>query len=170
MRVSQSLLLAVSALTAVVPAVPGKHSSPDDAGRGEQKLWALLVAGSKGYNDYRHQADICHAYHVLQHHGIPDERIVVMMYDDIAYNELNPMKGVVMNHPYGSNVYYRVPKDYTGGLVNPLNFVRILQGQRPYGGSGKVIASGPNDHIFVNFVGHGGTWLPFVSGLRAACP
>lgn len=32
------------------------------------------------------QADICHAYHVVHNHGIPDERIIVMMYDDIANN------------------------------------------------------------------------------------
>ena len=28
------------------------------------KLWALLVAGSSGYENYRHQADVCHAYQV----------------------------------------------------------------------------------------------------------
>lgn len=28
------------------------------------QLWALLVAGSKGFMNYRHQADICHAYQV----------------------------------------------------------------------------------------------------------
>lgn len=33
------------------------------------------------------QADVCHAYQVLKKHGIKDERIVVMMYDDIAENE-----------------------------------------------------------------------------------
>ncbi len=33
------------------------------------------------------QADICHAYQILSKHGIPDERIIVMMYDDIAYND-----------------------------------------------------------------------------------
>ena len=33
------------------------------------------------------QADVCHAYQILHKHGIPDENIVVMMYDDIAYNK-----------------------------------------------------------------------------------
>ncbi len=33
------------------------------------------------------QADICHSYQILSKNGIPDEQIVVMMYDDIAYNE-----------------------------------------------------------------------------------
>ena len=32
------------------------------------------------------KADVCHAYQVLHKYGIPDERIVVMMYDDIAHN------------------------------------------------------------------------------------
>ena len=32
------------------------------------------------------KADACHAYQILHKNGIPDENIVVMMYDDIAYN------------------------------------------------------------------------------------
>lgn len=35
----------------------------------EQKMdnhWAVLVAGSKGYFNYRHHADVCHAYHLLR--------------------------------------------------------------------------------------------------------
>ncbi|CAN8029257.1 unnamed protein product, partial [Ixodes persulcatus] len=123
------------------------------------KHWALLVAGSKGYRDYRHQADICHAYHVLHNHGIPDEHIVVMMYDDIAHNPSNPTPGIIVNHPNGSNVYAGVPKDYTGDLVTPKNFLSILQGEKIDGGSGKVIASGPNDHVFVYFSDHGGPGL-----------
>ncbi len=48
--------------------------------------WAVVVAGSNGYYNYRHQADACHAYQILHKHGIPDSNIVVMMYDDIAKN------------------------------------------------------------------------------------
>ena len=33
------------------------------------------------------KADACHAYQILHKNGIPDENIVVMMYDDIAYNQ-----------------------------------------------------------------------------------
>lgn len=32
------------------------------------------------------QADICHAYQIMRRNGIPEERIIVMMYDDIAEN------------------------------------------------------------------------------------
>jgi glycosylphosphatidylinositol transamidase (GPIT) subunit GPI8 len=29
------------------------------------KLWVVLTAGSSGFFNYRHQADICHAYQVF---------------------------------------------------------------------------------------------------------
>ena len=28
------------------------------------KIWVLLVAGSENWYNYRHQADVCHAYQV----------------------------------------------------------------------------------------------------------
>ncbi|KAK3585993.1 hypothetical protein CHS0354_033110 [Potamilus streckersoni] len=120
--------------------------------------WAVLVAGSYGWSNYRHQADVCHAYQILKNHGIPDERIIVFMYDDIANNTENPTPGVIINQPNGPNVYVGVPKDYTGRNVKPDLFLNVLQGNadKVVGiGSGKVVKSGPNDHIFVNFVDHG---------------
>ncbi|KAH7962126.1 hypothetical protein HPB52_014532 [Rhipicephalus sanguineus] len=155
MAASRYIFLVLAAVASTVAAAPEK--SPERAD--EPKLWALLVAGSNGYYNYRHQADICHAYHVLHNHGIPDERIVVMMYDDIANSTENPTPGVIINHPKGKDVYQGVPKDYTGDLVTPQNFLDILEGKKVKGGSGKVIASGPNDHIFVNFADHGAPGL-----------
>ncbi|XP_005101870.1 legumain [Aplysia californica] len=126
----------------------------------EELHWVLLVAGSNGYYNYRHQADICHAYHVVRSHGIPDERIVVMMYDDIANNEENPVPGNIINRPEGPNVYQGVPKDYTGKEVTPDIFLKVLTGDSEgvkavLGRDGKVIKSGPNDRVFVNFADHG---------------
>jgi legumain len=46
--------------------------------------WAVLVAGSRDWVNYRHQADVCHAYQILHKNNISDSNIVVMMYDDIA--------------------------------------------------------------------------------------
>lgn len=80
-------------------------------------------------------------------HGSPDERIVVMMYDDIANNKKNPTPGIIINQPYGNNLYPGVPKDYTGTMVTPQNFLDIPRRKTVNGGSGKVIASGPNDHV-----------------------
>ncbi|XP_031565281.1 legumain-like [Actinia tenebrosa] len=128
----------------------------------EGKHWALLVAGSNTWGNYRHQADICHAYQVLHKNGIPDENIVVMTYDDIAYNEQNPTPGTIINKVGGPNVYKGVVKDYTRKEVTPEKFLRILKGEKSLMrefGSGKVIDSGPDDHVFVYFSDHGAPGL-----------
>ncbi|XP_013404249.1 legumain-like [Lingula anatina] len=154
-----SLLLAVLLISAVKCSILDNEIEQFIKGATTGKHWALIVAGSSGWFNYRHQADVCHAYHVLHSHGIPDERIVVMMYDDIAQNRRNPTPGKIINRPNGPDVYKGVPKDYVGKTVTPENFLSVLQGnKKALGnlGSGKVINSGPNDHIFVNFVDHGG--------------
>ncbi|ELT99476.1 hypothetical protein CAPTEDRAFT_108468 [Capitella teleta] len=124
--------------------------------------WALVVAGSNGWYNYRHQADACHAYQILKKNGIPEERIITMMYDDIAGNPQNPTPGEIINHPNGTDVYGGVRIDYREETVTPDIFLAVLQGQQEAVngvGSGRVIQSGPNDRIFVNFVDHGAPGL-----------
>jgi len=121
-------------------------------------IWAVLVAGSNGWGNYRHQADVCHAYQILHAHGIPDDHIIVMMMDDIANNTMNPTPGTIINRPNGTDVYHGVPKDYIGAAVTPENFLQIITGNATglgKVGSGKVLKSGPNDHVFINLVDHG---------------
>jgi len=120
--------------------------------------FAVLVAGSNQYYNYRHQADVCHAYQILHRYGIPDANIVVMMYDDIAQSTQNPTKGIIINHPGGSDVYKGVPHDYTGNNVTPANFINVLLGNKAAMqgiGSGKVLESGPNDNVFIFYSDHG---------------
>ncbi|XP_076830314.1 legumain [Brachyhypopomus gauderio] len=129
--------------------------------QGNGKNWVVIVAGSNGWYNYRHQADVCHAYQIVHKNGIPDEQIVVMMYDDLAQNSENPTPGVVINRPNGSDVYKGVLKDYTGDAVTPQNFLAVLKGDAASvkGGSGKVLKSGPKDHVFVYFTDHGAPGL-----------
>ncbi|KAK8476422.1 hypothetical protein V6N13_065910 [Hibiscus sabdariffa] len=123
----------------------------------EGKRWAVLIAGSNGYDNYRHQADVCHAYQILRKGGLEDENIIVFMYDDIAFDVNNPRPGVIINKPDGEDVYQGVPKDYTGEAVNVSNFLAAILGNRTgvTGGSGKVVDSGPNDYIFIYYADHG---------------
>ncbi|KDO80013.1 hypothetical protein CISIN_1g011066mg [Citrus sinensis] len=134
----------------------GAKVNDDDDSVGTR--WAVLLAGSNGFWNYRHQADICHAYQLLRKGGLKDENIIVFMYDDIAFNEENPRPGVIINHPHGDDVYKGVPKDYTGEDVTVENFFAVILGNKTAltGGSGKVVDSGPNDHIFIFYSDHGG--------------
>uniref|UniRef100_A0A7N0ZTJ2 Legumain prodomain domain-containing protein n=1 Tax=Kalanchoe fedtschenkoi TaxID=63787 RepID=A0A7N0ZTJ2_KALFE len=144
---------------------PGIRMPTDPVGSSQQgeddksgTRWAVLVAGSSGYGNYRHQADVCHAYQILKKGGLKDDNIVVFMYDDIANNELNPRPGVIINHPNGSDVYSGVPKDYTGQQVTAANLYGVLLGDKSAvkGGSGKVVSSKPEDRIFIYYSDHGG--------------
>lgn len=133
-----------------------------------------------------HQSDVCHAYQLLRKGGLKEENIVVFMYDDIAFNEENPRPGVIINSPHGNDVYKGVPKvcwltlgypilcfqfelyrliiwtllwqDYVGEDVTVDNFFAAILGNKSAltGGSGKVVDSGPNDHIFIYYSDHGG--------------
>ncbi|KAF3432319.1 hypothetical protein FNV43_RR27059 [Rhamnella rubrinervis] len=125
------------------------------------KRWAVLVAGSNGWDNYRHQADVCHAYQILRKGGVSDKNIIVFMYDDIASNKNNPRPGVIINKPDGKDVYRGVPKDYTGHNVNTNNLYAVILGNKTAlkGGSRKVVDSGPDDYIFIYYADHGGVGL-----------
>ncbi|CAL1289552.1 unnamed protein product [Larinioides sclopetarius] len=154
LRVSALLLFAFAT---TINCLPRYLETPENG-----NLWAVLIAGSDTWDNYRHQADVCHAYQILKKHGIPDDRIIVFMKDDIANNEANPTPGIIINHPKGSDVYKGVPKDYTGLAVTPKNFMAVLRGDKKVVanfGSGKVLQSGPNDHVFVYFSDHGAPGL-----------
>jgi len=137
-------------------------SAQDSAEQSTGKHWAVLVAGSSGYGNYRHQADVCHAYQVVKSHGIPEENIIVMAYDDIANNSRNPFPGQLFNQPTasgvaGKDVYAGCQIDYSGSDVTPANFQKVLTGTM---GSGKKqLDSTSDDNVFVFFSDHGGAGL-----------
>ncbi|CAH1731446.1 unnamed protein product [Aphis gossypii] len=155
--------LAVLALFAVGSFAGNNNQNPTkENDLYEGKKWVVLVAGSKGWSNYRHQADICHAYQLIKSNGIPEENIITMMVDDIAYNIRNPTPGEIINKPKGPNVYQGVVIDYKGADVNKSNFLKIITGDQEAMqsiGTGKVVKSGKNDKIFINFVDHGTTGI-----------
>jgi legumain len=128
--------------------------------------WAVLVAGSYGFWNYRHQSDIFHSYHLLIQNGVPKENIIVLAYDDIANDSENPIPGKIFNKPdpngNGVNVYEGVQIDYKGDDVSPQNFLAILEGDESKvqgKGTGRVLKSTENDNVFVYFSDHGATGL-----------
>lgn len=119
--------------------------------------WAVLVAGSSGYGNYRHQADICHAYQILIKNGMKAENIITFAFDDIANNSENPFPGQMFNKPNGTDVYAGCNIDYKGSDVTPENFIKVLEGDASVGG--KYLKSTENSEVFINFADHGGVGL-----------
>jgi len=118
--------------------------------------WAVLVAASFQYNNYRHQSDVCRAYHVLSARGIPDSNIIVMLYDDVANEAANPFPGTLYNTPSGDNVYAGCKKDYVGTAVSSTNFLAVLSGDAAAVPANKpVLASTSDDNVFIFYADHG---------------
>ncbi|KAF4394171.1 hypothetical protein F8388_005805 [Cannabis sativa] len=163
--VSVTIISFLIIVISVVDASSSKHTlfrnlinSGDHPPNSGSTRWAVLVAGSSGWQNYRHQANVCHAYQIVKKAGLKDENIIVFMYDDIAFNPNNPKPGVIINRPNGPDVYHGVPKDYTGDNATPENLYAVILGNRTAlsGGSGKVVNSGPDDYIFIYYTDHGG--------------
>jgi legumain len=117
--------------------------------------WVILVAGSKGFWNYRHQADICHAYQIMKDNGVPEDQIIVFSFDDVAHDSQNPFPGKLFNKKDGHDVYDGCKIDYRGEDVTPTKFLSILRGE----GDGKTLKSDENSKVFINFADHGAPGL-----------
>nr|ABD64147.1 legumain [Opisthorchis viverrini] len=126
----------------------------------QARNWVVLVAGSNGWENYRHQADVYHAYQIMKRNNISTEQIITFAYDDIANNPENPFMGKVFNDYTHKDVYEGVHIDYRGEDVTPDNFLRAMRGDKELEANGKkVLKSGPEDHVFVYFSDHGADGL-----------
>jgi len=123
--------------------------------------WAVIMAGSNTYGNYRHQADSHHAVKIMLENGIARENIIHLAYDDIAESRSNPFKGQLFNKPTpagtpGVNVYDKSEIDYSGKDVTKKNFLNVLLGDDS---NGPALKSDENSNVFVYFVDHGGAGL-----------
>jgi len=119
--------------------------------------WAVLVTGSKGYTNYRHHADVCHAYHIMRKQGISEDKIILLSYNDAVHSKENPIPGKLFNRPDGPDVYEGCKIDYEGEACTSHNFLNVLRGNSTgiVGGNGKVLKSTNESKVFVYFVDHG---------------
>ncbi|XP_050426122.1 legumain-like [Adelges cooleyi] len=149
----EMLSIALLSLLAAVGSRATSNDIPDDNTYVYGQQWVLLVAGTKGWSSYRHQADIAHSYQIAINNGIPGENIIVMMYNDVVNSTKNPAPGTMINQPDGQDVYGDIIIDYSGEDVTVENFIKILTGDSDGMkgiGSGKVIESTMFDNVFVN--------------------
>ena len=111
--------------------------------------WALLMASSSGWSNYRHQADVLAIYQQLKESGYTDDHIVLIVEDDIARNN-----GVIRVTPNGDNVYEGAKIDYRTSSLRLKDIADILTGEKsdylP-----EVIEASENDNIFIFWSGHG---------------
>ena len=89
--------------------------------------WAVLVCGSNFFYNYRHHADIAHAYQILKKGGFSEEHIITMMFNDVPTDPENPFPGELYNRPGDDspNVYEGVIVDYDLFSVSAENLIKV---------------------------------------------
>lgn len=133
--------------------------SASSSSKNSSTNWAVLVAGSNGYYNYRHQADVAHSYQILHKMGgYPKENIIVMMYNDVVNASDNPLPGQLFNEPGGVDVYADIEIAYSGEEVTAENFLNVIQGKK-HREDHRVLESGPNDNVFIYYSDHGANGL-----------
>lgn len=111
---------------------------------------AVVVAASRGWVNYRHQADALAVYQMLKRQGYDDDHIVLIMEDDLAYNASNPDKGVVRRTPDGENLHADVEIDHKLSDLSPSDLLGILSGSGE-----KDLGACSGDNVLFFWSGHG---------------
>lgn len=118
--------------------------------------WAFIAALSGTMANYRHQADALNVYQLVKARGFTDDRIVLVLADDIANASSNPQLGTVSQTAGGRNLRTAdVEIDYRLEGLTARAILNILEGKKT-DQTPKVIESTANDDVFVYWVGHGG--------------
>lgn len=92
---------------------------------------SVKVSTSRYWFNYRHPSNALSVYYCARRLGLPDDRIILMLADDVACNPRNKEPGGVYNHYDRKMDLYNayVPQvDYRGDQVTASSFLRVLTG------------------------------------------
>jgi legumain len=107
--------------------------------------FAILFAGTKGFDNYRYQADISAIYDQLIRRGLQKDHIIQFQYDDIANNPENLFPGKIFHTLEHKNIYPGNGIDFTGENVTTQGFYDSIRN----------LPSTPLDHLVIYYDGIG---------------
>jgi glycosylphosphatidylinositol transamidase (GPIT) subunit GPI8 len=122
--------------------------------------YAVLVQGSEGFKNYRHQSDVLSVYQLLRRGGFDDDHIILIIDKALANSSDNPEKGIIraaMDAPDllgGTDNLPAAVIDYDAATLTPADINNILLGEQ----SGRLSTVLPKDagqNVFFYWSGHG---------------
>ena len=125
--------------------------------------YAVLVQGSNGYINYRHQADVLSIYQSLRRGGYPDDHIILILDKDMANDAQNPERGVVRTSPSGPDLLGGTTAgsgigaaviDYNNADLTAADVADILAG-RQSDRLPVVVPQGEGNNVLFYWSGHG---------------
>ena len=90
--------------------------------------YAVLVQGSNGWSNYRHEADVLSIYQMLKANGYSDDHIILITADDCANAPENKDAGAVRTDPNGKDLRQGAVIDYKNADLTPQDICNILKG------------------------------------------
>ena len=128
----------------------GTYSGPET----RTNFNAVIVGPSRGWKNYRHQADALTVYTLLRQNGVDDASIILMVYDDVPTVPENPLRGDIHNIPKGQNIRSGARVDYSGANVTAATFKNIMTGTKT-ASTPFVLESDAGTDVFVYIASHG---------------
>ena len=125
--------------------------------------YAVLVQGSDGYINYRHQADVLNIYQALRRGGYPDDHIILILDKSIASHRANPEPGVIRTAPDGPDLLSGTTAgsgisaaevDYDSGDLSARDIADILAG-RASSRLPVVLPQDAGNNVLFYWSGHG---------------
>ncbi|OII74466.1 glycosyl transferase [Cryptosporidium ubiquitum] len=127
--------------------------------------WAVIVSTSRYWHNYRHNTNALSFYNFLRQNGFKDDRVILMLAENIPCNTRNSIPGGVYSEDY--DLFYNLNNytqtmecadtDYKEEEVTVSNFIRVLTGKHDISVPNKKrLLSDENSNIFIFLTGHGG--------------
>ena len=122
--------------------------------------YALLVQGSDGLKNYRHQADVLSMYQLLRKNGFTDDQIILVIDGATAQDKDNPEKGIIRTSMSGQDLLGGtdgLPKavvDYDAATLTAADIADILLG-RQSSRLPVVLPRKVGQNVFFYWSGHG---------------
>ena len=125
--------------------------------------YAVLVQGSEGYINYRHQADVLSVYQALRRGGFPDDHIILIIDRDMSSSHANPQPGTVRTSPDGPDLlggttvgsgFAAAEIDYDSRDLTARDIANILKGNQT-STTPVVLPQGEGHNVLFYWSGHG---------------
>lgn len=135
-------------------------TQPTDKDLPTGDYWAVIGALTRDWVNYRHQADALTMYTYLREKGVPDDHIILLVFDDIPQDRLNKKPGEVYHTPGEEEVRKQANPDYIGENVNKQMLIDILSGTGIENDE-PILRSNENSTVLIYLSSHGNqeeTW------------
>ncbi len=116
--------------------------------------YAVLVQGSNGWNNYRHQADVLSVYQMLKKNGFDDDHIILILDKALASDTKNPEPGVIRAEDGGKDLMGGSDIDYDNAAITPADISNILLGVNTEK-TPVVLPKDAGQNVLIFWSGHG---------------